>query len=78
MINLKTLFLFLFFGLTYFKSIYSKDIPIGHLVDFTGPTSSVGKPYGMGFIDAIKYINENGGIKGKKIKVDNIGKFILF
>ena len=72
MINLKILFLFLFFGLTYFKSIYSKDIPIGHLVDFTGPTSSVGKPYGMGFIDAIKYINENGGIKGKKIKVDTV------
>ena len=72
MINLKTLFLFLFFGLTFFKSIYSKDIPIGHLVDFTGPTSSVGKPYGMGFIDAIKYINENGGIKGKKIKVDTV------
>ena len=72
MINLKTLFLFLFFGLTFFKSIYSKDIPIGHLVDFTGPTSSVGKPYGMGFIDAIKYINENGGIKGKKIRVDTV------
>ncbi len=72
MINLKILFLFLFFGLTFFKSIYSKDIPIGHLVDFTGPTSSVGKPYGMGFIDAIKYINENGGIKGKKIKVDTV------
>ena len=72
MINLKILFLFLFFGLTYFKSIYSKDIPIGHLVDFTGPTSSVGKPYGMGFIDAIKYINENGGIKGKKIRVDTV------
>ena len=72
MINLKILFLFLFLGLTYFKSIYSKDIPIGHLVDFTGPTSSVGKPYGMGFIDAIKYINENGGIKGKKIKVDTV------
>ena len=72
MINLKILFLFLFFGLIHFKSIYSKDIPIGHLVDFTGPTSSVGKPYGMGFIDAIKYINENGGIKGKKIKVDTV------
>ena len=26
----------------------------------------------MGFIDAIKYINENGGIKGKKIKVDTV------
>ena len=50
----------------------SKEIPIGHLVDFTGPTSSVGKPYGQGFIDAIKYINKNGGIKGNKIKVDTV------
>ena len=37
MINLKILFLFLFLDYI-FKSIYSKDIPIGHLVDFTGPT----------------------------------------
>ena len=53
-------------------SISAKDIPIGHLVDFTGPTSSVGKPFGEGFIDAIKYINKNGGIKGNKIKVDTV------
>ena len=52
--------------------VSSKEIPVGHLVDFTGPTSSVGKPFGQGFIDAIKYINKNGGIKGNKIKVDTV------
>ena len=50
----------------------SKDIPIGHLVDFSGPTSSVGKPFGQGFVDTIKFINKNGGIKGNKIKVDTV------
>ena len=50
------LFIILLFKL---NVVLSKEIPIGHLVDFTGPTSSVGKPYGKGFIDAIKYINKN-------------------
>ena len=59
-------FLFLKNGLT------AKDIPIGHLVDFTGATSSVGKPFGEGVADAIKWINKNGGIEGKMIRSDMV------
>ena len=49
-------------GLLLSRNIISNDIPVGQLVDFTGPTSSVGKPFGQGHIDAIKWINKNGGI----------------
>tara|TARA_B100000963_G_scaffold111984_1_gene97494 strand:- start:5509 stop:6795 length:1287 start_codon:yes stop_codon:yes gene_type:complete len=51
---------------------FSKDIPVGLLVDFTGATSSVGKPFGQGFIDSIKYINKNNGINGQKIDLDTV------
>jgi len=52
------------------NDLTAKDIPIGHLVDFTGATSSVGKPFGEGVADAIKWINKNGGIEGKMIRSD--------
>ncbi len=52
--------------------LLAKDIPIGHLVDFTGATSSVGKPFGEGVADAIKWINKSGGIGGNKIRSDMV------
>ena len=61
---------FLFFILS--KNVFAKDIPVGQLVDFTGPTSSVGKPFGQGHIDAIKWINTNGGINNRKIRVETV------
>ena len=66
------IFTYIFMLLPISKNIISKDIPIGQLVDFTGPTSSVGKPFGQGFIDSIKWINKNGGINKRKIKVDTV------
>ena len=63
---------FLIFLFLFSKSLISKDIPIGQLVDFTGPTSSVGKPFGQGHIDAIKWINKNGGINSRKIRLDTV------
>ncbi len=44
------------------------EIAIGVLSDLTGPTSDVGKDYALGVQEAIKWINENGGINGKNIK----------
>ena len=41
----KTSIAILIFFLFKVGSISAKDIPIGHLVDFTGPTSSVGKTF---------------------------------
>ena len=45
------------------------DIKIGALNDMTGATSDVGKDYALGIAEAIHYVNDNGGINGKKIKL---------
>jgi branched-chain amino acid transport system substrate-binding protein len=44
------------------------SIKIGGLNDTTGATSDVGKDYALGMAEAFKYINEQGGVNGKKIK----------
>lgn len=48
-------------------SAQAADIPVGHLADLTGATSSVSKPYSQGVADALKYINSKGGIAGSNI-----------
>ncbi len=44
-------------------------IKIGALNDTTGATSDVGKDYALGIAEAIHYVNDTGGINGKKIKL---------
>lgn len=44
-------------------------IKIGALNDMTGATSDVGKDYALGIAEAIHYVNDNGGVNGKKIKL---------
>ncbi len=44
-------------------------INIGALSDETGGTADVGKDYARGIKEAIRYVNENGGINGKQIKL---------
>jgi branched-chain amino acid transport system substrate-binding protein len=50
----------------------AQGIAIGHLADYSGPTSDVGAPYGQGVADAIAYINQKGGIGGKKLDAETI------
>lgn len=45
------------------------EIKVGSLNDMTGATSDVGKDYALGIAEAIHYINDTGGINGKKIKL---------
>lgn len=45
------------------------EINIGSLNDLTGATSDVGKDYALGVQEAVRWINENGGINGKMIKL---------
>lgn len=45
------------------------EIPVGSLNDMTGATSDVGKDYAMAIGEAIRWVNENGGINGKQIKL---------
>jgi branched-chain amino acid transport system substrate-binding protein len=50
------------------SSIIAQEIKIGGLTDCTGATSDVGKDYALGLAEAFHYVNETGGINGKKIK----------
>ncbi|WP_322799097.1 ABC transporter substrate-binding protein [Thermoflexus sp.] len=45
------------------------EIPIGAIMDTTGPTSDVGKDYAAGIQDAIRWINDQGGVNGKRIRL---------
>ena len=69
--GLKSLLIVLL-GLTFILSIPStllaKQIKIGGIMDCTGATCDVGKDYAIGMEEAFKWINEQGGVNGKKIK----------
>ena len=55
--------------LTGFSTIAKAEtITVGGIMDTTGATSDVGKDYAMGMSEAFKFINEQGGVNGKKIK----------
>lgn len=47
----------------------AKTVKVGALVDLTGPTADVGKPYADGVRDCVRWFNENGGLNGDKIKL---------
>ncbi len=44
-------------------------IKVGGIFDMTGATADVGKDYAVAAMDAAKYINDNGGVNGKKIQL---------
>ena len=45
------------------------EISVGNIVDMTGATSDVGKDYALGIAEATAWVNDNGGINGKMIKL---------
>jgi branched-chain amino acid transport system substrate-binding protein len=45
------------------------EIRVGAINDMTGGTADVGKDYALGIAEAIAYVNDTGGINGKKIKL---------
>ena len=45
-------------------------IPVGHLMDNSGPTSDVGVPYGQGVADALAWVNRTrNGVGGRQLAV---------
>jgi len=46
---------------------WAADIVVGSLNDMTGPTSDVGKDNAAAVREAVAYVNDTGGINGKKI-----------
>jgi branched-chain amino acid transport system substrate-binding protein len=49
-------------------SAVASEVRIGGIMDTTGATSDVGKDYAIGMEEAFKYINEQGGVNGKRVK----------
>jgi branched-chain amino acid transport system substrate-binding protein len=47
-------------------------IKLGNLVDLTGPTSDQGKDIAQGRTDAVQYVNEHGGVNGKKLELVSV------
>lgn len=47
----------------------AQEVKVGSLNDMTGPTSDVGKDVALGIREAVAYVNDTGGINGKKIKL---------
>jgi branched-chain amino acid transport system substrate-binding protein len=45
----------------------AQKIKIGGIMDTSGATSDVGKDYATGMVDAFNWINDHGGVNGKKI-----------
>jgi branched-chain amino acid transport system substrate-binding protein len=50
----------------------AEGIPVLHISAFSGPTSDVGQPYGMGVADVLKYTNQNGGINGNMLDFESV------
>jgi len=50
----------------------AEPIKVGQLVAQTGPTAPVATAYGQGVADAVTYINEHGGVDGRKIDIATI------
>jgi branched-chain amino acid transport system substrate-binding protein len=47
----------------------AQEIKVGGIFDLTGITSDVGKPFAQGVRDGVAWLNANGGVNGKKIKL---------
>ena len=45
------------------------EVKVGALNDMTGATSDDGKDYALGIAEAVNYINDNGGVNGKDVKL---------
>jgi branched-chain amino acid transport system substrate-binding protein len=60
--------LVLFFIMGFFGNVSANQVKVGGLLDTTGATSDVGKDYALGMAEAFKWINEQGGVNGKKVK----------
>ena len=45
------------------------EIRIGALHDLSGATADVGSDYALGIAEAVRYVNDDGGVNGKQIKL---------
>ncbi len=57
------------FGLLPNHAAAADAIKWGGLIDLSGPTSDWGKNQVKGQLDAMRWVNEKGGINGKELKL---------
>jgi len=50
-------------------SARAQEVKLGSLNDLSGPTSDVGKDAALGVREAVQYVNDTGGINGKRIRL---------
>ena len=67
--KLFVLFLVVCFLASFSQFAGAAEVKIGALNDTTGATSDVGKDYALGISEVIHYINDQGGVNGKPIKL---------
>ena len=65
----KILLLGLVLGLLWTPAFAADEIKVGSINDLTGATSDVGKDAALGVRECVTYVNDSGGINGKKIKL---------
>lgn len=51
------------------RGVSGDTVKIGMIMDQTGPAAEVGIPYAKGVTNYFRYVNDTGGINGRKIKV---------
>ena len=51
------------------RGVTDDEVKLGFVLVKTGPVAALGIPQGNGMIDYMEYINEKGGINGRKIKM---------
>jgi branched-chain amino acid transport system substrate-binding protein len=57
-------------GLPATGALAQQRIPVGHLMDNSGPTSDVGVPYGQGVADTLAWVNRTrNGVNGRQLNV---------
>ena len=66
---LSTIIMALLIGFSPAGSQAADEIKWGVLIDLSGPTSDWGKNQVKGQLDAMRWVNENGGINGKMLKL---------
>ena len=64
-----TCILALLIGFSPVGALAADEIKWGVLIDLSGPTSDWGKNQVKGQLDAMRWVNENGGINGKNLKL---------
>ncbi len=54
------------------KEAPKEPVKLGGIFDITGATGDVGKPYAEGVKAYVKWLNENGGVNGRKVDLIDI------